>query len=71
MNMPEPQPWPMTSDRQRCVIVNCHRMLRKQYKGIPLWSAIADITSHGSGYSIQICKTLGWDPDQDGSKPIH
>jgi hypothetical protein len=29
------------------------------------------VTGHGSGFSIKICRELGFDPDQDGSKPIH
>lgn len=63
-------PWPMSPDRQKQALRNAHGLLRRQYKGVPLWSFIADITSHGCGYSIEICKACGWNPDQDAGKPI-
>lgn len=28
-----------------------------------LWSWVGAMTGHGSGYSMQICEELGWDPD--------
>jgi hypothetical protein len=38
------------------------RNMRK-WRGSILWSWIGAVTGHGSGYSMQICKELGWDPD--------
>lgn len=38
------------------------RNMRK-YRGMNLWSWVGQMTAHGSGYSWEICKELGWDPD--------
>lgn len=29
----------------------------------PLWSTVSDVTMHGAGFSRQICRSLGMDPD--------
>ncbi len=63
-------PWPLSPERQRMVLVNSHCLLRKQYKSTPLWVFVRQLTTHGSGYSQEICRECGWDPDQDGSIPI-
>lgn len=28
----------------------------------PLWSIVGELTSHGMGNSVKICRELGWDP---------
>lgn len=28
-----------------------------------LWAMVAEVTDHGSGYSIRICRDCGYDPD--------
>lgn len=33
----------------------------RRWRGMPLWTLVGAITSHGSGYSQQVCKELGWD----------
>lgn len=38
------------------------RNMRK-WRGSILWSWIGAVTGHGSGYSMQICEELGWDPN--------
>lgn len=35
----------------------------RKWRGMLLWSWVGAMTGHGSGYSMQICKELGWDPD--------
>jgi hypothetical protein len=44
---------------------NAFWMIRnvRKWRGRTLQHFVADITSHGSGYSWQICEELGWDPD--------
>jgi hypothetical protein len=57
-------------DRER-MLRNAHAIAQpKRLRGIPLWSFVGDITSHGCGYSIRICRELGWDPDQPASEPL-
>lgn len=35
----------------------------RRWRGRTLQEFVSTMTSHGSGYSEQICKELGWDPD--------
>ncbi len=35
----------------------------REWRGCTLWSWVGAVTGHGSGYSLQICVELGWDPD--------
>lgn len=35
----------------------------REWRGRNLWSWVGAVTGHGSGYSEQICKELGWDPE--------
>ena len=58
------------SDRIEIIMRNAHKGMRRKYKNIPLWSFVSELTGHGSTYSIKICKGLGWNPDQDASKPL-
>ena len=30
----------------------------------PLWKRVADLFGHGSGYSAEICRRYGFDPDE-------
>lgn len=62
--------WPLEESRQKLVLKNAHRLLRRHYKGVPLWSFISEMSGHGSGYSAEICKAIGWDAHQDGSKSL-
>lgn len=50
----------------RIIIQNCHSLLRsgERYRGMSLWSMVGDITGHGSGYSVDICRTANLDPHQ-------
>ena len=56
----------ISGQQARLVIKNCHLLLRKnrRYKGLPLWSMVSDIAGHGSGYSIEICRSASLDPHQ-------
>lgn len=60
----------MIEDRAEGILKSAHRQLRRKYKGRPLWSFVADMTGHGSTYSTQICKGLGWNPEQDAGSEI-
>lgn len=53
-------------------LIRCHHVCRnmRRYRGMPLWSFIADITAHGSGYSIAICQHFGWDPHAPASRKL-
>lgn len=62
--------WPLTLIRQKLVLTNAHKLLRRRYKNVPLWSFISDLTGHGSGYSSDLCKACGWNADQKGNLPI-
>jgi hypothetical protein len=44
---------------------NAYRMCRRSrlWRGIILWAWVSEVTGHGSGYSEQICRELGWDPN--------
>jgi len=46
------------------IICNCHPLLRRQFAKSPLWSMVSSITGHGSGYSIEVCKSADLDPHQ-------
>lgn len=35
----------------------------RRWRGQTLWTWVSRITGHGSGYSLQICVELGWDPE--------
>jgi hypothetical protein len=60
----QPSELRLTGETARVVIVNCHSLLRHKYRRFPLWSLVGDITGHGSGYSIEVCKSAGLDPNQ-------
>ena len=59
-------------NRLEIIMRNAHKGMRRKskYKGVPLWSFVSDLTGHGSTYSMKICKALGWDADQNTSKPL-
>lgn len=35
----------------------------RRWRGASLWTWVGAITGHGSGYSLQICVEMGWDPE--------
>lgn len=43
--------------------VYLHMRDQRRWRGSLLWSWVGAVTGHGSGYSAQICKELGWDPN--------
>lgn len=56
----------LLDNRSREHLLRCaFLMIRnvRKWRGRTLQHFVADITSHGSGYSFQICQELGWDPD--------
>jgi hypothetical protein len=34
----------------------------RKWRGCILWSWVSAVTAYGSGYSLQVCEELGWDP---------
>lgn len=55
---------PLSNSRMALLLGNVVRMLPKAYLKAPLWSVVSDLTGHGSSYSCEICKQLGFDPHQ-------
>lgn len=51
---------------------NAHRLLgdAPKFHSAPLWYLVSAITSHGSGFSAQICRELGWNPEALGHEPL-
>lgn len=45
------------------VVRNVGRFSRSRRK-VPRWSAISDLFALGSGYSMQLCRRFGADPDE-------
>lgn len=47
------------------MIRNSVRMQRRliENRNVPAWSLVSNITGHGSGYSYEIAKLCGVDPD--------
>lgn len=55
----------------RAIIINVKNIIWRKYSKIPLWSLVADITGHGSGYSISICLSANLNPHQTiTAKPL-
>lgn len=54
----------MTGEAARDIIINCHALLWRRLRRCPMWSLVSRITGHGSGYSIEICRSAGLDPFQ-------
>lgn len=55
----------MDDIRLRCLFQNAHRLLKRRYSGLPLWSLVSDLTGYGSTVSGEICMRLNLDPHQD------
>lgn len=51
--------------RAETVLRRAHKELRRRnkYHGSPLWYFVSDMTGHGSAYSHEICRELGWNPN--------
>ena len=75
MNKPETQPGGslepvgseplrMRGENARIIIENAHALLRRKFRGSPLWSMVGQLTGHGSGYSHAICESANLDPGQ-------
>lgn len=61
----------LSGETGRIVIINAQAMLRRRYNKTPLWCLVSDLTGHGSGYSIQICRSANLDPMQNcGAKQL-
>lgn len=54
----------MSGSNARTIIINCHAIMRNKFRGSELWSLVSQITGHGSGYSVEICKSANLDPFQ-------
>lgn len=50
------------------ILLNAHRQLSRKYEGMPLWSFVSQTCAVGSHSAIEICRELGWNPEQDGAK---
>lgn len=53
----------ITGEAARTVIKNAAKITRK-FKGSPLWYLVSQITGHGCGNSIKICKSANLDPNE-------
>ena len=40
------------------------------YSSDPLWSLVADLAGVGSTSATQICRELGWNPNQEAGKEL-
>lgn len=58
----------MSGENARIIILNCHQLMRRRFSGRPLWSLVGAITGHGSGYSIEICRSANLEPNQKADK---
>lgn len=47
-----------------------HVQLRDKYQGRPLWAFLIALTGCGSTTACEIARECGWDPEQDGGKPL-
>jgi hypothetical protein len=59
-------PSQLLDGRSREIILRCvfaHMKCMPEWRGTYLWSWVGAVTGHGSGYSTQICREMGWDPD--------
>lgn len=54
----------ISGEPARIFIMNSHSMLKQKFANSPLWSLVGQLTGHGSGYSIEICKSANLDPMQ-------
>ena len=59
------QTYVITGARLRCLIRNAQGLLRFKYRKSPLWSLVSALTGHGSGESINLCKSINLDPHQE------
>lgn len=61
----------ISGEAAREIITNVKNITWRRYLKAPLWSLVADITGHGSGYSISVCLSANLNPHQlISSKPL-
>lgn len=58
------EPAVITGPRLTALISNAHRLLRRRYKGLPLWVLVRDLTGNGASTSVALCREAGYDPGQ-------
>ena len=61
---PTQNPAGITGPRLTALISNAHRLLRRRYKGLPLWVLVRDLTGNGGSTSVALCREAGYDPSQ-------
>ncbi len=61
---PTQEPAGITGDRLTALISNAHRLLRRRYKGMPLWVLVRDLTGNGGSTSAALCREAGYNPNQ-------
>jgi hypothetical protein len=54
----------ISGDVARRILINVHAAMWRRYRGLELWVLARDITGHGSGYSQEICRSAGLEPNQ-------
>lgn len=59
-----PSEFQVSAPKARTIICNAHRLLRRKYRGRPLWSLVADLTGRGRTMSQAFCLHSGLDPHQ-------
>ncbi len=52
------------------VLKNAHRLFKRhaQFRSVPLWGFVSELTGHGSTVSSEICVQFGWNPDEFTAK---
>ena len=55
---------------QRDILCAAHRLLRTKaaWRNVPLWVFVRDLCGVGSTSANEICRDLGWDPNQTTNK---
>jgi len=54
----------ISGENAAIIIANAISMTGRKWHGSYLWSFVSQLTGHGSGYSIEICKSANLVPDQ-------
>jgi hypothetical protein len=54
------------------LIHGAHHVVKRYraWRGQPLWTLVAEMTSHGSTYSMEICEDLGFNPHHKIGEPL-
>lgn len=51
-------------ERFKCLIRNAIRIAKPKEQDCILWAFVAKLTGHGCTVATEICRNLGWNPNQ-------